>query len=351
VDRKEIMDELDRSFHQQERFQRIVFVEPRAEDLLQILTHPWLPDKVIVLANLARTAQTLQRIRLLLNIEGIEPVKDKLIAGQKELERALGGHTIDIADLDSELLPPRFGTLDLTGASTHGYGALRTLRASGDLRIRAFDGTEVALYDPDALQAFSRKLAKDLQPGDQICVFSPDFMSMARVKLNLTANASEVLALYHKSVADAVQKLPGGDVIAKIVTLRERMFKLDPTLTLPSPQAMRYWIEVAGLIDKPRNTVRPQAPRDPKHYLCFMKALGISEQVARHYWDLGIVWTRSMRISTGASFHQAFMSILIDPYGTASRLSEERRHEIWRIYDAAQDHIVTVLSNEHGEGA
>jgi hypothetical protein len=77
-----------------------------------------------------------------------------------------------------------------------------------------------------------------------------------------------------------------------------------------------------------------------------MKALGISEDVARHYWDWGIFWTRSMRIRTGAAFHQVFMGILIDPHGTASRLPETRRHEVWRIYETAEHHVVTVLSNE-----
>jgi hypothetical protein len=344
LDRREVIVELDRCGQEDERFQKIVLIEPRPEDVLHVLSRPRLPARVIVLANLARTEQTLRRIRILLSIDGIELVKDKLIAVQREFERALGGHTINLGDLDEEMQPSLFGTLDLTGTGGPGAGAVRIIQTSGNLQIKAFDGTEFAVYDADALQMFSRGLAKDLRPGDQICVFSPEFVSMAREKLHLTTNASDVLTLYHRAVVEAAQKLPGSDIVAKTGALRERMIEIDPRLSLPV--SMRQWIEVAALVDAPRSAVRPQAPRYRSHYLCFMKALGISDDVARHYWDFGIFWTRSMRIRTGASFHQVFMGILIDPHGTASRLHEEHRHEIWRIYEAAEDHVVTVVSNE-----
>ncbi len=168
VDRREAIEALELSQQDQELFQQIVFVEPHPEDLLHVLTCPWLPQKVTILANLARAEQTLRRIRILLDIDGIAPIMDKLIAVQKEFESGLEGHIINIPDLDEALPMPRLGTLDLTVTGTPGSGATRIIRTSGDLQIRAFDGSEVALYDPEALQVFSRKLAKDLRPGDQI---------------------------------------------------------------------------------------------------------------------------------------------------------------------------------------
>ena len=346
VDRREAIEELELDYREQKLFQRIVFVEPYADDLLHVITRPWLPEKVFVLANLARAEQTLRRIQILLQIEGIEDVRDKLVTVQKEFDRALSGRVIDIPDLDVAPALPRLGTLDLTAAGTPGSGPARIITTSSDLQIRAFDGSEVALYNPEALQAFSLKLAKDLKPGDQICVFSPDFVGMAREKLNLTANASDVLPLYHRAIAEAASKLPGADITSKTNALRERMLRIEPALDLPGIQAMRHWIDVATLIDAPRNEVRPQAPRDRRHYLCFMQALGISEELACHYWDWGIFWTRSMRIRSGFAFHQVFMGILVDPHGTASQLPETRRHDVWRIYETAEHHVVTVISNQ-----
>jgi hypothetical protein len=350
VDRREAIEELELDGQEQKLFHRIVFVEPFPDDLLHVLMRPWLPQNVIILGNLALAEQARRRIHILRDLEGAAPIHNLLAAVETEFARVLQGHSVEVPDLDAPPALPRLGMLDLTTASTYGSGSPRLIRTSGDLEVRAFDRSEMAAYDPEALQVFSRKIAKDLVPGDQICVFSSDFVGMAREKLNLSANASDILPLYHKAVADAVQELPGPDMTSKAHALRAQMNEIDPALELPTVQAVRHWIDVAALIEAPRDEVRPQAPRNRQHYLCFMSALGISEDVARHYWDWGIFWTRSMRIRSGAAFHQVFMGILVDPHATASRLPEARRHDLWRIYETAEHHVVTVESNEPEAG-
>jgi hypothetical protein len=346
VDNKEATEELERASSLKIPCQQILFVEPYADHFLQTLTHPALPPKVTVLCHLARAKQILQRAEAFLQLDGVAPVEWNLLIVQESFQKALSGHTIDIPDLDMVLLPPRVGTIDLTGPHATGAGPTRIIRTSGDVQIRAFDGSELAVYDPDALQPFSRRLAKDLQPGDQICVFTPDFVDAAREKLHLSATAPEVLTLYHKTVAVAAARLPGQDMTAKADALRNLIMKIDSSLSLPGPQSIRQWIDVAALVETPRDEVRPQAPRDRRHYLCFMKALGIADDVARHYWDWGIFWTRSMRIRSGTAFHQVFMGVLIDPDGAVSRLPEAHRQEVWRIYETAEQHLVSVISSD-----
>ena len=344
ADRREAVERLNHRASAQ--FDRVFFVEPQTDDLLHVLVTQSRPLEAFVLLNLARAEQTLRRVRILLDLPGIESVKPVLSSVQTELERVLQGRVSEIPDLEAEIPLPRLGTLDLTGGGAPAIGARRVLSTSSGLRIRAFDGSEIAIYDPDAVQVFSRKLAKDLEPGDRICVFSPDFVAMAREKLNLTRDAPEVLALYHNNVVRAVQKLAGKDTAAKIVTLRAKMRQIDPALDLPGDQAMRYWIDIEHLPSMARDKVTPHAPRDREHFLCFMRALGVTEDIARHYWDLGIFWTRSLRIRSGASFHQVFMAILIDPHGTASWLPADRRQEVWRILETAEQHVVTVVTNK-----
>lgn len=346
VDNKEASEELDRAASAQRPFQEIVFIEPYPDQFLQVLAHPALPEKALALCHLARAKQILQKTDALLQLEGIAPVEWNLLLAQESFKKALSGHTIDIPDLDTVLLPPRVGTIDLTGPHSQGAGPTRLIRTSGDVQIRALDASELAVYDPDALQVFSRRLAKDLQPGDQICVFSQDFIDAARDRLHLSATAPDVLALYHKAVAEAAAKLPGSNLNAKADALRTLIMKIDPSPSLPGPQSVRQWIDVADLPNAPRDQVRPQAPRDRQHYLAFMKALGIADDVSRLYWDMGIFWTRSMRISSGAAFHQLFMGVLIDPRGAISRLPEAQHQEVWRIYETAEQHIVTVISND-----
>ena len=347
VDNKEVSEELDRGASLELSCEQIFFIEPYSDHFLQALAHPALPQKATVLCHLAHAKQILQRTEALLQLDGIEPVEWNLLIAQESFQKALSGHAIEIPDLDAVLLPPRLGTIDLTGSYTPGAGPTRIIRTSGYVQIRAYDSSELAVYDPDALQPFSRKLAKDLEAGDQICVFSPDFVEAAREKLHLSASAPEILTLYHKAVTEAVVSLPGYDLTAKADALRTRILKIDPSLSraLPGPQSIKQWIGVADLAQTPRDEVRPQAPRDRHHYLCFMKALGIADEVSQYYWDWGIFWTRSMRIRNGAAFHQVFMGVLIDPHGAISRLPAEYSQEVWRIYETAEQHLVAVVSN------
>lgn len=351
ADRREALEVLERAASEGPHFERVLFVEPQSDDLLHVLVSQASSVEAFMLSNLARAEQTLRRVRILLNLPGSEPVRPMLDSVKTELERVLGTRTSEIPDLEIEMPLPRFGMLDLTVAGVSAAGARRVLTTSSGLRIRAYDSSELAVYDPDALQVFSRKLAKDLRPDDRVCVFSPDFVAMAREKLNLTRDAPEILALYHKTVLQAVERLDGKDIAAKVVTLRKKMLQIDPALDLPSEQGMRYWIDIAHLANEPRDRVKPQAARDRENFLCFMKALGIAEAVACQYWDWGIFWTRSQRIRTGFSFHQVFMAILIDPHGTASRLPANRRDEVWRIYETAEQHVVTVLDNRQEAGS
>lgn len=345
VDKREAAEALDIE-DGAEAFQRIVFMEPGAEDLLGLLTHPKLSPHLVVLAHLARVEHVLRRIRILLDLDGTEPVRERLKAVATEFTSVLAGRRIDLPDLDAAPPLPRLGTLDLTAGVGAGAGRTRILLTSGGFKIRAFDRSEFALYNPDALQIFIRRDASQLQLGDQICVFTPDFVESARDKLNLAANASDVLLLYHKDVVAAAARLPGPDLQSQAQALRNRMLGIDPALDLPGLQSLKSWIDVEHLIKAARNTVRPQAPRVRRHYVCLMKALGISDDVARLYWDLGVFWTRSMRIRTGAAFHQVFMGILIDPLGTTAHLPAERRQDIWHIYETAEHHVVTVIGNE-----
>ena len=346
ADEREAIEELERAFDGQHPFQQIIFIEPYPDHMLRTLAHHALPLRAVTLCQLARAKQILQKIDALLDVDGISPVEWNLLLAQEGFRKALTGHSIDIPDLDAILIHPRIGTIDLTASHSAGIGPTRIIRTAEGVQIRAFDASELALYDPDALQVFSRRLAKDLLPGDQVCVFTPDFIDTARQKLHLSATAPEILTLYHKAVADAAAKLPGYDLTDKAETLRNLIVKIDPCPSLPGIQSVRQWIDVADLPNTPRDEVKPQAPRDSRHFLAFMKALGIEEDVALHYWDWGIFWTRSMRIRSGSAFHQLFMGVLIDPHGAISRLPEAHHQEVWRIYETAEEHLVTVTSNK-----
>lgn len=344
----EIAEELSRAQNGTNPYDHIVFIEPYPDDFLKVLAEPELPHHAMLLCHLARAQQIVDRARALRGLDGVAPVEWNLMMVQERLEQVMAGHTVEIPDFEAILLEPRMSTIDLAGPRTPSSGPTRMIRTSGYVRVRAYESTELAVYDPDALPAFSKRRAKDLKPGDQICVFTPDFVDAAREKLHLSATAPEVLGLYHKAVGQAATELPGRDLNAKAEALREAILKSEPSLapSLPGTQAMRNWIDVDDLLKTPRDQVRPQAPRDREHFFAFMKALAIGDDLAQFYWDLGVFWTRSARISRGSAFHQVFMGILIDPHGTVSRFPEEIRQEVWRIHETAEEYLVTVVAND-----
>jgi hypothetical protein len=340
---RDVHEELEHA-RQTRPLEEIIFIEPHADDFLKVLAEAGLPPRIKVSCHLARLQQILDRAHALLQIEGVTPIEWNLLKVEECFKKAMAGHTTDIPDLDVLLHEPRISTIDLTGPRTASSGPTRMIRTSGHVRIRAFDGTELAVYDPDALPVFSRRLAKDLKPGDQICAFSAEFIDDAREKLRLSATAPEVLALYHRAVAEAAANLPGYTLDEKAEALRHLIVRIEPTIELP--QSIRQWIDVVDLLDAPRDQVRPQAPRSREHYFAFMKALGLSDDLAKNYWDFGIFWTRSKRISTGSAFHQVFLGLLIDPDGTISRFPQADQQDIWRIHETAEEHLVSVVSND-----
>jgi hypothetical protein len=341
---RNVHEELEHARENGAPFEELVFIEPYADDFLKVLAEAALPPRAKVLCHLANAQQILDRTSALLQIDGVTPLEWNLLKVEECFKKAMTGHAADMPDLDALLHEPRVSTIDLAGPRTASSGPTRMIRTSGYVRIRAFDGTELAVYEPEALPVFSRRLAKDLKPGDQICAFSPDFIDDAREKLRLSATAPEVLTLYHRAVAEAAGKLPGHTLDEKAEALRRLILKIEPAIVLP--QSIRQWIDVANLLDVPRDQVRPQAPRNHEHYFAFMKALGIADELAKTYWDFGIFWTRSIRISTGSAFHQVFLGLLIDPDGTISRFPQADQQDIWRIHETAEDHLVSVVSNE-----
>jgi len=326
--------------------ERIVFVEPHFETLLHVLGRNWIPARVMILCNHARAEQLVKRLHIILSLVGIEKFKPRLAAIEQEIAKASGAHTSDIGDLDLELKPVRTLTVDLTAEALTSSGAIRTISLSGGFHIKAFDGSELALFDEDAPYPYSKCAARDVKPGDQICVFTSDFIEAARSLLKLAAHAPTVLSKYHSVIAKAAERLPGENKSQKASELRERMLAIDPNAPLPGQQAISHWIEVEHLANVPRDEVRPQAPQKRENYDLFMKALGISDVIAEQYWVLGIFGTRSARIKTGAYFHQVLMAVLIDPHSLGSRLPELDPVDMWRINQIAEDYVEAVISNE-----
>jgi hypothetical protein len=325
----------------------LICIEPSFDVVMSLLCRPSLPQRWEIHCSLPQAIQLARRLQLTSELDGAQAVSARLRPVIEKLDRSSTGHTAEIYALDLEAALTGRTVLDFTsGASPSDEFPTRRIELVGGASIRLYENSELAVYDDDELCGFEKRAANTIAPGDRICVFADQLIDVARGILKHTVDAPEILALYHKKVLDAVARLPGNNVAQKAAHLRIRMLEIAPEAVLPPPVAMKYWLDLDDLLNRPRSEVRPHAPRDFQTYTLFMKAIGIGEMVAEQYWLLGIAWTRSARIRGGSHLHQVLMSIIVDPHGTLSQLpGVVSSEDVWRLRALAKENIETVLSN------
>lgn len=343
------LDELLDSFVEQTRdgMTVLICIEPSFDMIMNLLCRHSLPKRWIVQCSLPRATQLARRLRLTGELDGAQPIATRLQAVVEELERSSSGHTAEISVFDPEAPYAARAMIDLTGgAGPGGQFPTRHIGLASGASIRVYENSELAVYDGDELDDFGKRAANLIVPGDRLCVFTDELSDLARGMLKHTVDAPEILALYHRKVLEAAAALPGNNAAQKAAQLRLRMQALAPEADLPPSSAMQYWLDLEELPNKPRSEVRPQAPRHFETYALFMKAIGISEMAAEHYWLSGIAKTRSDRIRGGNHIHQVLMSTIVDPHGTLSQLPGiVDSDDLWRLHDLAKENIETVVTN------
>lgn len=325
----------------------LICIEPSFDVMMSLLCRRSLPQRWMVQCSLPRATQLARRLRLTGELDGAQPIAARLQSVVEELERSSSGHTAEISVFDPEAPYAARTTIDLTGgAGPGGQFPTRRIGLASGASIRVYENSELAVYDGDELDGFEKRAANLIVPGDRVCVFTDELSDVARGMLKHTVDAPEILALYHRKVFEAAKALPGNNVAQKAAELRLRMQELAPEADLPPSSAMQYWLDLEELPNKPRCEVRPQAPRRFETYALFMKAIGISEMVAEHYWLSGIAKTRSDRIRGGNHLHQVLMSTIVDPHGTLSQLlGIVDSDDLWRLHEFAKENIEVVVSN------
>ena len=331
-----------------DRSMNVVFIEPSFETLLLVVAQTRPEHEIVIIFNHTSAEQLCRRLHVLNGLEGIGAVASTLTPIEAQGRSASSSHISDIGDLDSEVRAVQHSIVDYTDrySGSASGGPPRVLILSGGDRIKVFDGSEIPVYESDASYPWSKAFAKDIRVGDEICLFRTDLVESARAILKLSARAPDFLAKYHTTVASAAAKLPGEDLNGRVLALRERILQLNANADLPAIQMIRRWIEVEELAHVPRDEVRPHAPRTKENYDLLMRALGVGDLLANILWEEGVFGTRSVRIKTGAFFHQLLMAVLIDPDGVGSRLPQLDSIDLWKVNQVAEGYVETVVANE-----
>ena len=322
----------------------IVLFEPGFQSVMKVLCTRHLPDQVVINASLTRATHLARQVSILGTLNGGEAIRERIGGLHGSLMKSLGGHTSDVSELDLLYIPSRTRIIDFTNGSSSNDGRTRRIDLANGTALRVFESSEIAVYDEESLNRFRKQPANTVRVGEHICVFTPELLDTAKRVLGHKVEASAVLSQYHSLIQSHATMLRGDSLAEKVVDLRAKMREIDPALSLPMDLTLKEWIDVGQFIDMPRSKVRPHAPQQFDTYRVFMKALGIFDAVAEQMWTLAVQWTRSARIRGGSHFHQAMMSIIVDPYGTMSRIPDLDA-EISSLSELAEEHIDLVVGN------
>jgi len=321
------------------QFKRVVVVAPTRTAILTMLTQPWLPEQVTVLADadtLAFAARDAERLAGEIDLAPLEARLRLFTARANKRVQEIGRHLVRFEMPTDDVEFPNGSVIDLSGGG-RGERNLVEIDLKNGQRIIARRGTEIVLRDDGAATtSFVERPASQVKQGDEVCVIGHGFVERARTLVNIRATAAEEIRDYHKLVVERFDAMPETTVIAKLRSLVAAMG--EPAV--PTETA-RYWIDLDREVEKPLHDVVPHAPQEEDTFMRFTAALGISERMSRTFWRWAVVAQRSHRVRYGNVFHDAFRGILTDPHG-AMASNRDRTDEIRTLRAMAEEHVAIV---------
>lgn len=320
----------------------LIVVAPSRADMLRLAALPWLPERVVVLADGYALGGIGLEVARLAAFDAFEAYRPRLAglaaAAQAEAGRVLG-HGLDLTDAEPAAEPdfPESAVVDLAGPRHPGDRVVR-LVTDGRQTLLARRRTKILVYDEDrAIPTFAARSAEDVDVGEKICVINEAFVEMARTRLDIRATAAEEIRHYHELVQRRFGALTGLTKTARVEQLLAAMARPDVSF-----DRANRWVSLETEQYKPLDIVVPQAPRDHATFKAFMRALSVPDDLAAHYWWWAVIATRKGRIRAALQLHDAYVSILVDPL-TADHVAPERRAEIRSLRRAAEGHVTTVI--------
>ena len=347
VDRAGFDDLAAQSSVQRNQIKTLIVVAMPRSHLLTLSAQPWLPDRIIVLADcdaLVSAARETQRLSRYPDLQALaERFRAFSDCARAEASRLSGAQVALSLDSDPDMEEfdfPLSGVIDLAGNLRAGQSVLQFSFDGGQV-IRARPGTKLIVQDRmRSMPIFTEVEARRVEVGDHVCIIGDAFLEMARPLLNISVRAAEEIRDYHQEVLSRFAQIEGDSRNARLTTLIERM-----GVSGVSVERAQYWVKLEEQLEAPLEDVVPCAPQDEETFLAFAKTLGMTETAARQYWLWAVIAQRRSRLRAAMAFHDAYRGILVDVYAAQSE-NPERAADIRRLRSAAENHVGVVRSKK-----
>ena len=318
-----------------------IFVGPTSSSILEIFANPWLPDRVVILADanaLLYAANEAKQLASELSEKTVARRLQMYAERAQKRVREVGRHVV-VLDHDVDIDDSGFAmdrVVDLRSGG-RGEATVMAIMLENGQRILARPSTQIVVRrDTDSTNPFFEKVASDICVGDEVCVIGPVLVERAQSLINVRALAAGEIREYHHQVAARFDALPGGTVSEQLRHLVNKMG--EPRVSL---HTARYWINLDKELEKEVDEVVPHAPHDRETFLRFTGALGIGTKLAENFWRWAVVAQRVYKMRAGNVFQDAFRGILTDPHSVLAE-NAERAEKIHALRAIAEDHVATV---------
>jgi hypothetical protein len=322
----------------------LVVISPTRSALLGLLARRWLPDRIIIVSEVETISSAARDANRLSRHGELVELKPRFELFTQRASTEVQRVTNAGVDLDPRIEPtedaeiPLSGVVNLAGSTRPGQTILKFNLEGGQV-ILARPGTKLIVQDRSrTIPVFAEVPSRDVEVGDRVCVIGDAFLEMARPLLNITARAAEEIRDYHRLVLNRFEKLPG-------TTMAERLARVVKAMALPEVTVQRasYWVNLKEQLDTPLPEVVPHAPRDFPTFAAFMRALSVSDNIARQYWTWAVIAQRASRMRAAINFHDAYRGILVETYGAISD-NPDRARDLRRLRAAAENFVSVVSS-------
>jgi hypothetical protein len=331
-------------------WKRLILIAPTAQQFAVLLTRSWLPDELIVVCErtfASRLAENYQRLADHPDLDGAAKLGARLSSIASAAKSEVEARVVATIDLDlqpSNIYEADDTFIDLLDDDDDGHEAIIFTLATGR-RLRARPGSVIIRYNQDAeFNPFERATARDVQPRQSIVVPNRAFITEAREILPIRVLAERWVDVYHTMVEAHLPAIRGNSLSAKARVILADMQNRNAGSS--SHAAVLDWLRVSEYRQLPPEQRRPHAPQRRREFDAFVAVLGVDHTLAEKIWLEGIQQLRIDRRRAGQRMAQAFISVIVDPHGTASHFTKDIRDSITALRRRALDHLDQVTGRQ-----
>ena len=329
-------------------WKRLILVAPSLDFLSSILTKEWIPEELTILCErnfASRVANTYKRLASHPDLTGTGKPGERLARVAQSAKIELDARSVTSIELDLEPATHHSDAselIDLIDDETDEGTDVVLLTLASGRKLRGRPGSVVIAFNQDAdINPFERSTIKDLKVGQPIVVPDGAFVAEAREILPIRVLAQSWVDIYHSTVEAQLTAVPGDTLSAKARHILSKIQKQGARTQ--SQAAVVGWLKVEEYKNLPPEERQPHAPQRRREFDAFMEVLGAPEALSDKMWTEGIHPLRIDRRRAGHRMAQAFVSVLVDPHGTASGLDKSIRDSIKTLRQKALDFIDQVV--------